>query len=80
MKSTGVCKMCKGVEGKQASHKYMQPIGEPVELRVSVGRGHDMTEHFFLQCSKCGSVWVKLVDSGAGGHGTFYRRLTEGMF
>lgn len=28
----------------------------------------------------CGSVWTKYVDSGAGGHGTFWMRLTAGLF
>lgn len=60
--------------------KALTEIGRPVTCRVAVGRGHDQTEHTFLQCDECGSVWVRLVDSGAGGHGRFMRRLTADLF
>jgi uncharacterized protein with PIN domain len=70
------CNVC----SKDQTPPHLAPIGRPVVIRTSVGRGHDQTEHTFSQCEECGSVWVKYVDSGAGGHGTFWKRLTAGLF
>ncbi|WDD90331.1 hypothetical protein Bsp3421_000156 (plasmid) [Burkholderia sp. FERM BP-3421] len=70
------CNSC----SKEQTTKQLQPIGRQVTIATSVGRGHDQTDFAFAQCEKCGSVWVKYVDSGAGGHGTFWKRLTAGLF
>lgn len=80
MDSAGVCENCRAAEAANAIPRDVRPIGEPVRRRVAIGRGHDQTEHFFSQCAKCGSVWVSYVDSGAGGHGRFHRRLTRDLF
>jgi hypothetical protein len=53
--------------------------GTPV-IETSVGRGKDETGHEFTQCDECGSVWMTYIDSGAGGHGRFHRRLTKGFY
>lgn len=58
----------------------MQPIGEPVRVDTRFGRGTDSTAFKFFQCRECGSIWMEYEDSGAGGHGTFTKRLTEGFF
>jgi uncharacterized C2H2 Zn-finger protein len=42
--------------------------------------GHDRTDYYFLQCPTCGSVWMNYRDSGAGGHGDFWERLTKKYF
>lgn len=60
--------------------KTAKAIGDEVIIRTSVGRGHDQTAHSFTQCSECGSVWIALVDSGAGGHGHSHRCLTKELF
>lgn len=70
------CKAC----SNDREPKGLTEIGRPVTCLVTVGRGHDQTEHTFFQCDECGSVWVRLVDSGAGGHGRFMRRLTADLF
>lgn len=70
------CKVC----SKNQEPKSLTEIGKPITTRHAVGRGHDQTEHTFFQCDECGLVWVQLVDSGAGGHGRFWQRLTEGLF
>lgn len=77
MNSRGTCAECRSEAPKS---KKWKAVGEPVVCRVSVGRGYDQTEHSFYQCSECGSLWVKYEDSEAGGHGTFRKRLTEGLF
>lgn len=75
MKSKGACEDCRG--GKPVE---LQAVGETVVLERTVGRGYDSTTYSFSQCRACGSVWTKFEDSGAGGHGTFKRRLTETLF
>lgn len=44
------------------------------EIRVP---GKSPTTYTFLQCSKCGHLWQRIVDSGFGGRATFYSRLTK---
>ena len=80
MKSSGTCNHCKEAEAANAIPKSAAPIGEEVVIRVAMGHGHDQTAHSFSQCAECGSVWVTYVDSGAGGHGRFHRRLTKDLF
>ncbi|MBK9160066.1 MAG: hypothetical protein IPM27_00600 [Nitrosomonadales bacterium] len=80
MKSTGSCEYCKKAVAEKALPETAKPIGDDVIIRTAIGRGHDQTAHNFSQCSECGSVWVSLVDSGAGGHGRFHRCLTTGLF
>lgn len=70
------CKPC----SENQKPPRLTPIGRSVVITTSFGSGHDHTEHFFSQCDECGSVWVKYVDSGAGGHGRFWKRLTAGLF
>jgi hypothetical protein len=52
-----------------------KPIGQDVQVGMD-----SPTDFSFYQCSKCGSVWVQIRDSGRAGHGTFRRRLTERLF
>ena len=55
-----------------------QEIGETVHFD---GGKAGTTDYAFFQCTKCGSAWVKVRDSGGlGGHGTFYHSLTERFF
>lgn len=78
MDSRGVCLDCKAAGASKPPHIEM--IGKPVLIEISFGRGKDRTEHSSFQCSKCGSIWMKIEDSGAGGHGRYYHRLTERFF
>ena len=56
----------------------LEEIGTPVH--IDGGRSGD-TDHTFLQCKECGSVWSRIRDSGGlGGHGTFYHSLTERFY
>ncbi len=80
MKSSGTCNHCKEAEAANGIPRNAAPIGEEVVIRVAMGHGHDQTEHSFSQCAECGSVWVTYVDSGAGGHDRFHRRLTKDLF
>lgn len=80
MKSSGSCDYCKKAATEKGIPETAKPIGDAVVIRTSIGRGHDQTDHNFSQCSECGSVWVTLIDSGAGGHGRFYRCLTSDLF
>ena len=80
MESKGVCESCLSSEKAGKLHDNTRSIGNEVLIISKVGRGKDRTEHVFFQCINCGSVWVKLVDSGAGGHGLFYQRLTKSLF
>src|SRR5262249_9929609 len=61
MNSNGAWPDCK------AEHPpKLVPIGEPVRIETTVGRGYALTEHNFSQCPACGSVWVTIRDSGIG--------------
>lgn len=80
MKSSGSCDYCKKAATEKGIPETAKPIGDAVVIRTSIGRGHDQTDHNFFQCSECGSVWVTLIDSGAGGHGRFHRCLTSELF
>jgi hypothetical protein len=77
MNSKGSCEECRTGNIPPTG---AQSIGDPVAIGTAVGRGYDQTEHRFSQCKSCGSVWVTYEDSGAGGHGTFHKRLTAGLF
>ena len=49
-------------------------------VHIDGGKAGD-TDHTFFQCSRYGSVWVRVRDSGDfDGHGTFYHSLTERLF
>jgi len=78
--SEGTCEGCRDAANGGPDRKSLEKIGNTVQTEVKVGRGIDRTDHSFFQCNHCGSVWVKLEDSGAGCHGRFWRRLTEGLF
>jgi len=58
----------------------LREIGDQVCIETKVGRGTDRTDYIFYQCSKCKSIWTQYEDSGAGGHGRFWKCLTEGLF
>ena len=54
------------------------PIGQDVLIKDSFTGD---TDHSFLQCQTCGSIIVRTRDlGGVGGHGTFFKRLTQGLF
>lgn len=76
MDSKGACKEC----GQDQFPSKAASIGENVNIMISVGRGHSNTNHSFYQCENCGSVWMVITDSGAGGHGRFPHRLTKKTF
>ena len=80
MNSVGACDECRNADNQNDIPETVSNIGDRVVIRTAVGRGHDQTEHIFGQCSTCGSVWVTYIDSGAGGHGRFHRRLTRDLF
>ncbi len=47
---SGACNAC----SKDQTSRRLTPIGRPVVVTTQVGRGHDQTEHTFLQCGDCG--------------------------
>ena len=50
------------------------------DVHINGGRGGD-TNYKFLQCQACGSVLVRIRDSGGlGGNGTFYNVITRELF
>ena len=53
-------------------------IGEPKD--ASIKGINDSTIYTFYQCKKCGSVWIEIRESGAGGHGHFFNNLTESYY
>jgi hypothetical protein len=80
MKSSGSCDQCRKAVAENDIPKTVKPTGESVVIRTSIGRGHDQTDHEFTQCAECGSIWLTIVDSGAGGHGRFHHCLTRKFF
>lgn len=80
MISSGSCDCCKKAKETKTLPETAKSVGDEVVIRTTIGRGYDQTAHSFSQCSEYGSVWVTLVDSGAGGHGRFHRCLTSDLF
>lgn len=80
MLSAGACGRCREADKSNRLPDTASQIGDEVSFTTAIGAGHDSTDHTFHQCKDCGSVWVKYVDSGAGGHGRFTRRLTASLF
>ena len=80
IQTQGTCSDCKRMETHNNLHTALSAIGTRVTDEVILGRGNDRTNYRFLQCSLCGSVWVKYDDSGAGGHGHFLKRLTADLY
>jgi hypothetical protein len=76
MESRGACDQCSSDKSPPNGAK---PIGVRVVIRLPIGCGHDQTDHQFLQCVDCGSVWVTYTVSGVGGHGRIHQRLTKGL-
>lgn len=76
MKSNGACNNCK----VSMKLELCTSIGEPVNTSIPLRRGYDDAEYSFFQCIECGSVWCQIVESGAGGHGKFFKRFTADMF
>lgn len=74
------CSDCRASIPSVEHRKVLKPIGDSVSHEIQVGRGHDRTDFYFLQCPTCGSVWMNYKDSGAGGHGDFWERLTKKYF
>jgi len=54
----------------------LHDIGEPV--RTEDWKSY--TDYRFMQCERCGSVWVIYEEGGLGGHGRFQLRLTDHLF
>ncbi|MBA7505273.1 hypothetical protein ES706_03939 [subsurface metagenome] len=54
------------------AHPYLVPMGNKVFVP-----GKSKTEYTFFQCSLCGHVWQYIEDSGFGGHGHHFPRLTK---
>ena len=73
--SGGPCPKCR--DAVDPSSNSLKEIGEAVFTKIILGRGTDTTNYSFFQCKKCGSVWTHYVDSGAGGHGRFWKKLTN---
>jgi hypothetical protein len=74
------CKDCQASRPSLEHGKVLAPIGESVTCEIKLKSGHDRTDYYFLQCPTCGSVWMNYRDSGAGGHGDFWERLTKKYF
>lgn len=74
---TGKCEGCKAAEEKAPSETW-QPIGEEVYIRDDFAGD---TSHVLLQCTVCGSGWIRIRDMGGrGGKGTFYHPMTNRFY
>jgi hypothetical protein len=80
IETQGACSDCKAPDSSRKPHAALVVFGNRVVDISTVGRGHEQTDYTFMQCSQCGSVWVKYQDSGAGGHGRFMKRLTAELY
>lgn len=67
----GLCEECKAEEFPRKNDK----VGKKVIADIALGRGYSRTEYEYFQCLECGSIWLTMTDSGAGGHGTYRSRL-----
>jgi len=74
------CSDCQASTSIPKHWNTLVPIGKNVSSEIAIGRGHDRTDFYFFQCPMCGSVWMNYEDSGAGGHGNFWERLTKKFF
>ena len=77
VETKGACVEC---SKDKAPPKDAKAIGERVSLVSYAGRGYNEAAHAFSQCPRCGSVWLTSGDSGVGGKGTVYRRLTKDLY
>jgi len=66
------CNYCKNNKCPENKEK----IGKTVCHKTYIGRGHDQTTFQYFQCMECGSIWQITTDSGAGGHGTYYAKIS----
>lgn len=71
IKYTGICAECKSDSFPGNCAK----IGSSVIGDYSVGKGYARTENSYHQCQVCGSIWQITEDTGAGGYGSYKRRL-----
>lgn len=53
-------------------HQNLTLIGQEVKVP-----GKSRSVYTFYQCSRCGHIWQHIEDSGFGGHGSYYSRLTK---
>jgi len=77
MRSDGVCSDCKSPTPTPEHRSTFVAIGQTVSTEIEFRKGHVREDHHFFQCPKCGSVWDNYKESGAGGHGNFWSRLSD---
>ena len=63
---------CNACAESKAPHQKLAVIGQQVKIP-----GKSRSLYTFYQCSACGHVWQHIEDSGLGGHGSYYSRLTK---
>ena len=68
-KGFGCCGNC---ATEEVSLQNLIVIGQQVNVL-----GKSRSVYTFYQCSRCGHVWQHVEDSGLGGHGSHYSRLTK---
>jgi len=50
--------------------EVLQQLGEPQQSEYLGGKAREIQTYF--KCTKCGALWVNIMESGAGGHGNFW--------
>ena len=51
--------------------KVLQQLGKPKKVEYLGGKAKEYQT--FFKCLICGAQWVRIVESGAGGHGNFWQ-------
>jgi len=72
-------KLCSGCDTAHPSQEHLRALvaeGDSDTKKVPVGKsGHYAEVVQSYKCPTCGAVWENLIESGAGGHGNFWKRI-----
>ena len=74
-----VDKLCADCDTAHPTKEHLSNLvteGLPLRNEVPVGKkGHYLEVTRSFKCPKCGAIWENLIESGAGGHGNFWKRV-----
>lgn len=61
------CERCRSGDNTEV----LQQLGKPQLSEYLGGKAKEVQTYY--KCMKCGAKWVRIVESGAGGHGNFWQ-------
>ena len=55
---------------RHGESEALEQVGKPKRFDFMGGKARE--DHTRYKCQECGAEWVRLVEGGAGGHGSFW--------